>query len=534
MLKKVLKRSICVLLALVLCLGVAGCKKSADDEQKVVSNLGDSYPLDTDATITYWMQLNSNVLATEASMTNLPFAEQLQKETGVKIEYIHPSAGQIGEQFNIMLASGSLPDIIEYDWYNFPGGPQKAIDDEYIIPLNDIIDKYCPNLKSYLEEHPDVDKLVKTDSGVYYVFPMIKDDDLLLNYMGPTVRKDWLDKLNLDIPETMEDWENMLRLFKEKKGADAPLSYLGYNQANTGAFSGAYGVKKGFYVDGGKVKYGPAEDGYKEFLETFARWYKEGLLDPNISAVDNKILEANMLNGKTGATLATAGGNIGKWLPIMAERDPEYALAAAPYPVLNKGERPKFGQLDWYYITAGCAAITTSCKNVELAARLLDYGYSEAGRKLYNYGIEGTSYNMVDGYPTYTDEIIKNPQGLSISNAIARYARGCYTGPFIQEKPYIEQYYTTDVQKNAIDIWKETDNAKYSMPLITCLPEESSEMANIMNEVNTYVDEMQIRFITGLEPIENFDKYVSRIKSMGIDDALKIQQAAYDRFGSRK
>ena len=57
-----------------------------------------------------------------------------------------------------MVADGNLPDIIEYGWVGYPGGPEKAISDGVIIALNDVIDQYCPNLKKYLSENPDIDR----------------------------------------------------------------------------------------------------------------------------------------------------------------------------------------------------------------------------------------------------------------------------------------------------------------------------------------------------------------------------------------
>lgn len=117
-----------------------------------------------------------------------------------------------------MLASGELPDMLEYNFFNFPGGPEKAIKDGYILELNDLIDKYAPNYKKYLQEHPEVEKMVKTDKGSYYSFPFIRGDESLLTFQGPVIRKDWLDELGLPVPETIDEWTTALKAFKEKKG----------------------------------------------------------------------------------------------------------------------------------------------------------------------------------------------------------------------------------------------------------------------------------------------------------------------------
>ena len=58
---------------------------------------------------------------------------------------------------------------------------------------------------------------------------------------------------------------------------------------------------------------------------------------------------------------------------------------------------------------------------------------------LVNFGIEGLTYNMVDGYPKYTDMIYNNPDGLTISQAMAYYMRTAINGPFIQDPRYLEQ-----------------------------------------------------------------------------------------------
>ena len=96
------------------------------------------------------------------------------------MEYIHPNDQQTVEQFNLMIASDELPDVIEYDWTgrsagSYPGGPEKAIQDGVILELNDLIDQYAPNLKKKLDADPALDQMVKTDSGKYYVFPMIRN-----------------------------------------------------------------------------------------------------------------------------------------------------------------------------------------------------------------------------------------------------------------------------------------------------------------------------------------------------------------------
>ena len=86
--------------------------------------------------ITYWCGLTGNAMQTVTNLGETPFAQELMKRLGVEIEYQHPAQGQAGEKFNIMVAMGNLPDIIEHSWNSgYPGGFPKAIADGIVQPL---------------------------------------------------------------------------------------------------------------------------------------------------------------------------------------------------------------------------------------------------------------------------------------------------------------------------------------------------------------------------------------------------------------
>ncbi len=493
----------------------------------------DIYPIKTDVTLTYWVPLNVSPSATVKNLGETPLYQEIMKRTGIKVRFLHPAMGQETEKFNLMLASGELPDIIEWQgWLTYPGGPEKAIEDGFIVQLNSLIDKYSPNLKKVLRDK-ELNKMVRTDSGKYFVYPNVRGDEYLLVFTGPFIRKDWLDELGLQTPTTIDEWYTVLKAFKDKKKVRAPLTFR-YDLWDThNAFVGAFGATMGFYVNNGKIKYGPIQPEFKNFLTTFRKWYAEGLVDTNLPTIDQKILDGKMTSGMAGACISNTGNGIGKYLEAMQAKDPKYDLVAAPYPTLKKGQRAMFGQLENKYSRNGNAAITTKCKNPELAARFLDYGYGDEGHMLFNFGIPGVSYNMVNNYPKYTDLLMKNPKGLTINQAMGSYMRGHYNGPFVQDKRYLEQYAGLPQQKTAIDVWKKTDQVKHRLPPISPSPAESGEMAKVMNEVNIYRDEMILKFIMGTEPLEKFDEYVAQLKKLGIEKAIKINENALARYQKR-
>lgn len=488
------------------------------------------YPVKTDKELTYWVKLNANVATSATELGKTEFAKELEKRTGIKVKYVHPTIGQEGEALSLMVASNELPDIIEHDWNNALGGPSSAINDKIIIPLNDVISKYAVNLSSYLEKNPDIDRMVKTDEGQYYVFPFIRADKSLAIPSGPIVRKDWLEELGLEEPETIEDWENMLIAFRDKKGATAPLTisgtkYLFYIMNST----------CDFYVENGKIKYGPAEPEYKEAITTLNRWFENGLLDKNYISTDKNMQDSNILNGKSGATYGAGGNGLGRWMSSMKGKDDKYNLVGVKYPVFSEDKPARFGPYELPFTSICSASITTACKEPALAAKFLDYAYSEEGHILFNFGIEGESFEYKDGYPTYTENITNNQEGLTMNQSMAIYMRSHFGGPYINDKRYLEQYWAMPQQKDALSAWLSSydESVAALVPPITMTPEENQEFANVYNEIQTYRDTMTASFISGIEPLSKYDEFVKHMDKLGLDKAIKLKQQAYDRYKKR-
>ena len=107
---------------------------------------------------TYWVTMPAAIVSQYQSMGEMLMYQELQKRTGVEIEFIHPAVGQGSEQFTLMLASNELPDFIETNWLSYAGGPEKAIADNIIIALDDIVEECAPNLFKQLKENPEYDR----------------------------------------------------------------------------------------------------------------------------------------------------------------------------------------------------------------------------------------------------------------------------------------------------------------------------------------------------------------------------------------
>ena len=491
--------------------------------------------------IKYWMDIPADkVVQIYKSLNESELYKELQKRLGVEIEFLHPPVGQARDQFNLMVASREFPDVVEFNLNGYPGGPAKALADGVVGSHNEIIEKYAPNLSAVYKANPEYLRQAKLDDGTLYGFPFIRGDETLMTYRGPQFRKDWLDELGLKVPATIDEWYTVLKTFKTKKGVEYPFSFRqkGVGQDGNDLFDppsvpGAWGVSRGFYFDANKqVRFGNMEPGFKDFLVTMNKWFKEGLIDPDFPVQDLKTWRAKVMDDKVGAYCNLVGGGMGFFYNNMKPTKPNWTLVGGPHPTL-KGGKSRFGQKDWDVPNPSQAFITPLSKNVEASARFLDFGYGKEGDMMFNYGFEGVSYKMINGYPTYTDAVVKDPAGLPMGVAMSKWMRSHYAGPFVQRLPYFEQFMQYPDQVNAAKTWAGSSDFSYRIPPVSATAEESSKMAAIMNELNVYSDEMLVKFFMGQAGFDQWDAYVAQIKKMKVDEAIAIQEAAVARYNKR-
>ncbi len=499
-------------------------------------------------TLTYWVETNPNAAAVTKTYNEILCYVELEKRSGIHIDFQQSAVGQGLEQFNLMIASGKYPDIIEFGFggqaggsSTAPGGPAKYIKDGVILRLNDLIDKYAPNYKKVLKDHPDWFKQVMNDEGDLYGFPFIRGDPFLQVYTGPILRRDWLEKLGLQVPTTIDEWYSVLKAFKEKdpngngKADEVPFTpYVSPKPTDgfrsSGSFIGAWGILMDYYQENGVVTHGAVQPQMKDFLKVMAQWYKEGLIDPDFVSLDRKAVDSKATGDILGALVGNAGAAIGNYTALVAPTNPKYKLVGAPYPVLKAGQKPVVGQKEFEY-GGQCAAVSSANKHVVETIKWLDYAYSPEGHLLFNFGVEGVSYKMDNGYPRYTDAVLK-PEKISVAQAMCKYFRSSFNGPFVQDKRYMEQYYALPEQREACKNWFVEDNKKW-IPRVTPTTDESKRFATISNDTTTRRDEAMCKIIMGQQSVDSWDQVVTQLKQMGIEEGIKIQQAALDRFNKR-
>lgn len=527
-----MKRKVKSALTMLVCLSasaaiLAGCGKS-ETNVTLPDVKGEILPVKEPVTLTAF---KSNSLQVVSNYSEMACYEELAKKTGVTIAFEHPVAGQETEQFNIMIASGEYPDLIFDMEAKYTGGLAKACQDGVIYKLNDMIDKYAPNITKLFEAYPQLKMEASDDEKSIYAMPMIRGGNITRTYRGPIVRQDYLDKLGLQKPETIEDWHSMLTAFKND-GVEYPFTATS-SFFKTETFVGAYGLNHTYILKDGQVRWSPAEDAYKDYVQLMADWYREGLIDMEITTNTQKMVDSKVLSGSAGSVIGTTGNSIGGYNTEGKADNAAFDLAAVPYPVLNKGDKPYVIQRDRLVQPNLGVCITTGCKNLPAAMAYIDYAYSKEGHMLFNFGIEGESYVMQDGYPKFTDAVTNNPEGLSMAKAGSKYALAFTSGPFVQDTRYAEQFYSMPRQKESLEVWGSAAE-KFAEQNITVIGkltgDESQEIVSLENNMITYANEMFTKWVLGQQSLDNWEEYKKELNKLGVERAIEIRQKAYERY----
>ncbi|TBL74566.1 extracellular solute-binding protein [Paenibacillus thalictri] len=519
--------------------GPAGNESKGNDSPKTAEPASKTQPSGLNATgfpivnqpVTLTMMSAKNAL--HAEWKDMKVLQEYEKKTNIKIQWNSAPDNGFIERRNIALASGDLPDafyrgqLTTMDMVNY--GTQGIL-----IPLNDLIEKYAPNLKAVFQKYPEVKKSITAPDGKIYALPQVID------HVSPRatkmfINKKWLDKLGLPMPQTTDELYTTFKAFKEKdpngngKADEVPWSGDKSEFKLWLGLRGAWGLGNGGNND--KIDFGPdgklrvyvMDPRYKELLEFMAKMYKDGLIDKEVFAQDPPQLYAKGFAQTVGSA---SGNNIGFIV------GPNYVDDYVGVPALKGPHGDQlFSPVSPNILSQGTFAITSKNKYPEATMRWVDFFYSEEGAKFLRMGIEGETYKTnPDGSVQYTDLIVKNPNGLSLDQAIGQYTTwpGGGVPLYIVEK--IDK--SGNMYPTAVDATKlvEPYMPKKLLPQLLFTKEEQDQINVLGTDISTYINEMRVKFVTGAAPFSEWDNYVSTLKKMNVDKWLSLNQTAYDRF----
>lgn len=541
-----MKKTLALLLALCMVLAAMPAFAGAD----LVSGAG-TYPLNSDKTIRWYSQDSHAIHTDFADWHDSPFHVNLSKQVGVNIEWVLPTTGADVNQFtNTVLADPSnLPEIMEA---YFMDNAQQYLDDEIIWDLTPYLQEYAPAYWAWLQSNPAFDKAMKTDNGQYYAFGFFREDGGWNDsYLGLVMRKDWLEECGLEIPKTISEVENVIRVFNEKYGAvfTSPFSNRFAYNGLSGAF-GAYGNVASNYmfeVKDGKVGLGQTTEGYRNWLKWFSGLYKDGLIDTDLLTVDDTTIKTKTETGKCGVSI-TSMGQLNNWNKEMEAAGNGSPWIGVPYPTSDDGELYScFGGSGIGSIT-GVITKTADEETMKLCLKVLDYAYTAEGFLFWNYGIEGESWVMDDetGLPKWTALVADDTS----ADPMTKYMGACWSGSCIQATNFLYlKNSKTAIEANDAFFYgnygKDTDQMDKVIEItsghkwptgVTFTTEEADELDLYTANLGTYVVEQCTSFLVGNKDVNDdaqWNAYIDGLAQYKLDRVLELRQQCLDRYLAR-
>ena len=512
---------------------------SAEEPDVPAEKPANPLPLaDGNATLTMFATTNSNVTDVIGDLNNHQIYQEAEKLTGVHIDIQAYTMENGATNFSLMMASGDLTDLIRYGANGYTNGLAGALEQEQIVDLTDYLSEYAPSYNYILEADNQINLDVRTDNGKVLGFYQLYSQDGRYDISiarGPVMRKDLLDDLGREAPTTYEELTDILTAFKTKYDLSDPIWIGNSGFSDDSALIGGFDTTNTFYQVDGQVKYGPLDDGFRDYITMVSQWYANGILNRDfVSYEDNPnspTNEALKYSGQAGMHYCS-GSNMDNYNNGSTSEDPDFNLVAVSF-IGGADGINHFGQDTFAVKPMGCMTVTTGCENVETAIKWCDFWYSDTGSQLSNYGLEGQTFEYDDnGNPHWTDFVTNNPDGVSYVVCRQVYLTLTQQPGIYNMDMELEQL--SDNGKAAIEIWNSSADGAYLITsCYSMTAEESESLSAILSDINTLNNECWTKFITGDKPLSEFDAYLSQLKDMGIEEAISIYQSTLDRYYAR-
>lgn len=521
-------------LLLAACGGGSGGASSEDYELTDVT-----FPLEEPVTLK--MSTSSSPLAPADPNEKLIF-ERLQEKSGVQIEWKNYSSDYI-EKRNLDISSGDLPDAMwnagasDYDLLSWA-------DDGVIIPLEDLINEHMPNFKKVLDENPEYLAMITAPDGHIYSLPWIeelgqgKESIHTVNDM-PWINVDWLEALDLEMPETTDELMTVLEAFKTQdpngngEADEIPISFIfdGGNEDMKFLY-GAFGIGDNddhlVVNDDGTVDFTADNEEYKEATKYFNELYTKGLIDSEAFEHDWNTYIAKGKEQRYGLYFTWDKTNV-------SGANESYQ----PLPVLEGPTGIKHvTRTNGFGFSRDRFVITSANKNLELTAKWVDQMYEPIQSVQNNWG-------------TYGDEELQNIFELDEANNMLKHLplNGTAPGELRQKTEaggplaILDEYYGTvttmpDDAQWRLDILRdyyvEDANNENNYPRAFLSLDDADRIAQIDADLFPFVNRKRAEWITNGMIDEEWDSYLEELQRLGLEEWVTIKQAAYDQFQSNQ
>ncbi len=462
-------------------------------------------------------------------------------EAKLDVEWEVITAEQYPMILQTRLASGNdLPDIVKV--HTLDDAALLALAEQgLIIPINEIIDKYSagPAREAFNKTFPSVRPLTTAEDGNMYWFCNVQnkyygDNNDANGSFSILYRRDWADALEIDEPENLEEFTQMLRDFRTKdangNGQQDEILFIDPSSFRTG-------IAQWFDLATGTIALDPQQNkivtpwknpNVKAYFAYLNSLVNEGILDPAVAG-NYELLTQKRAENKIAAMWDYTNAMWNE--PTVQAIAPDALYAPLmPLPAVDGVEPASMsepGQMVWERY-----AVTKDCKDLEAVARLLDIVYSEDYATLTAFGEEGVNF-------TYDEEGVMVSCGLSGDELREqRIAEGAmlWNGvlPRVQSVDMRQQVATCDDYKRDVTLALIDYDKKYPDQFnnFLALPtkEESERINELQANLDTASQELATKLTLGQIPLSDLEKEVEKLDELGLSELLEIAQARYDRY----
>ena len=499
----------------------------------------EGYPIVNDPMTVTMM---GNKAAIHGEWDTLEFFDIMEEMTNISFEFDTPASEVLEEKKNLALNSGTYAEVMFGT--NLSRDQQVKYGSQGILlPLEDLIEKYCPNIMACFEANPGVrNSMTAPDGHIYSLAQVATNGPLKATNLW--INKDWMDALGIaddELPTTAEEFEELLIRFRDEdpngNGEQDEVPFVIFDDANKGMSLYNYmlpwfGVlSPQFYVDDdGVIHYGMIEENAKVGMEYIHNLYAEKLIDNDCFVTGAAEAQAKGAEGRVGSGFHALPRFVFGNMTI--EKEATYPGIGAFSSEVNPERICTMGT----GLSQGTFALTDKCsEEVQVAMmRWVDYLYSEEGSWLIHYGPEGHIWEPSPNNPDMavyiqpedgrnTEEVRGGEITPDCGVACPKWVRPTTEGAW------------DDVQQQARIQWSEKNlnpYAKMTLPDMFFTTEEQAELDVLSTDLSKYMTENNAKFITGDQSFDEWDAYVQGYKDMGIDRMIEIYQTAYYRWAA--
>lgn len=462
------------------------------------------------------------------------FTKFYEEKTNVHIDWVLAPQETLDSKLSLMFQSNSLPDIVSLP-LNLLGSDRLL---EYsgkgsIIALDELIDKYGPNIKKMFEKYPEAKAAVTAADGKIYSLPTVQVQSNNHERFPQKlyIRKTWLDNLGLEVPKTAEQFYDVMTAFKNNdpngngQNDEIPFATYGIDPSYYGNWGISFNYNNDALCvdDNGKVSYGYATDATKKALSFMNRLYSFGICEIYDSSSK---FTTKIKNGLVGAFYHLAAYTV----VGSSELAEEYEMIA-PFEG-TEGVKPVMSVSGSYY--PNTFIITKNCENPIAAIRWVDYLYSEEGYFLVTYGQPGDMVEKnSDGKWQYTDyDTSKDRFTFTPGFVLPYYVDDDVLTNFV-DKPESEMTENEILDKELDEETKNTYLGKHEPKNLIWMPPMDAQAQKVIDQyydnIAEYAGQMMGEFATGVKNIDTeWDTYIAELNKKGLPLILAEYQRLYD------